>query len=44
MARIESEVGNSQGGLMKWIDDRFPLTETLEYHITKYYAAKNFNM
>ena len=43
MARIESEVGKSQGGLMKWIDDRFPLTKTLEQHVTKYYAAKNFN-
>jgi ubiquinol-cytochrome c reductase cytochrome b subunit len=28
---------------MKWIDDRFPLTKTLEQHVTKYYAAKNFN-
>ena len=28
---------------MGWFCDRFPLTETLEYHITKYYAAKNFN-
>jgi ubiquinol-cytochrome c reductase cytochrome b subunit len=43
MAKIEAEVGKSQGGLMKWIDDRFPFTETLEYHVTKYYASKNFN-
>ncbi len=43
MARIEAEVGKPQGGLMKWIDDRFPLTKTLEYHVTKYYASKNFN-
>ena len=43
MARIEAEVGKPQGGLMKWIDDRFPFTETMEYHVTKYYASKNFN-
>jgi ubiquinol-cytochrome c reductase cytochrome b subunit len=28
---------------MKWIDDRFPLTKTMEKHVTKYYASKNFN-
>jgi len=43
MARIEAEVGKPQGGLMKWIDDRFPFTETMKYHITEYYAAKSFN-
>jgi len=43
MARIESEVGRPQGGLMKWIDDRFPFTKTMEHHVTKYYASKNFN-
>ncbi len=43
MARIEAEVGKPQGGLMKWIDDRFPLTKTMEKHVTKYYASKNFN-
>ncbi|MCH2351409.1 MAG: cytochrome bc complex cytochrome b subunit [Pseudomonadales bacterium] len=26
-----------------WIDERIPLTETLERHATKYYAPKNFN-
>lgn len=29
--------------LIKWIDDRFPLIETFEYHLSKYYAPKNFN-
>ena len=43
MARIESEATKSQGGLLKWIDERFPLTETMEQHVTKYYASKNFN-
>ena len=44
MARIESEIGTPKGGLLKWIDDRFPLTETLRYHVTEYYASKNFNV
>jgi ubiquinol-cytochrome c reductase cytochrome b subunit len=44
MARIEAEVGKPKGGLIKWIDDRFPLTSTLKYHVTEYYAAKNFNL
>jgi ubiquinol-cytochrome c reductase cytochrome b subunit len=26
-----------------WIDQRFPLIETWEYHMSKYYAPKNFN-
>jgi ubiquinol-cytochrome c reductase cytochrome b subunit len=43
MARIEAEVGKPQGGFMKWIDDRFPLTETMKAHATEYYASKNFN-
>ena len=43
MAKIEAEVGKPQGGLMKWIDDRFPFTETMKYHATEYYASKNFN-
>jgi ubiquinol-cytochrome c reductase cytochrome b subunit len=43
MAKIEAEVGKQQAGIMKWIDDRFPLTKTLEQHVTKYYASKNFN-
>jgi len=43
MARIESEVGKPKGGFMKWIDDRFPFTETMKYHVTEYYASKSFN-
>ena len=34
MARVESEVGTRSGAIMKWIDDRFPFTETMKYHIT----------
>jgi ubiquinol-cytochrome c reductase cytochrome b subunit len=44
MARIEAEVGKPKGGIMKWIDDRFPFTETMKYHATEYYASKNFNI
>lgn len=43
MARIESEIGRPRGGLIKWIDDRFPLLDTIRYHATEYYASKNFN-
>jgi ubiquinol-cytochrome c reductase cytochrome b subunit len=43
MARIESEIGIPKGGFLKWIDDRFPLTETMRLHATEYYASKNLN-
>ncbi len=29
--------------LLAWVDARFPLTETWEAHLSKYYAPKNFN-
>ncbi len=32
------------GSLMGWIDARLPLTKTIEKHMTKYYAPKNFNI
>ena len=44
MARVESEIGTPRGGFMKWIDDRFPFTETMKLHATEYYASKNFNV
>ncbi|MFP5350725.1 MAG: cytochrome b [Gammaproteobacteria bacterium] len=28
---------------MDWIDDRYPLTETWEAHLSRYFAPKNFN-
>ena len=43
MARIESEIGTPKGGFMKWVDDRFPMTDTMRQHVTQYYASKNFN-
>jgi ubiquinol-cytochrome c reductase cytochrome b subunit len=31
------------GGLLKWIDDRYPLIETWNAHVAEYYAPRNFN-
>jgi len=33
----------TSGGLLGWIDDRFPLTKMWDEHLAKYYAPKNFN-
>jgi ubiquinol-cytochrome c reductase cytochrome b subunit len=44
MAGVEAEVGVEKGGFMKWIDERFPFTETMKAHATEYYASKNFNV
>ena len=30
-------------GILGWIDERFPIIETWEAHMSKYYAPKNFN-
>ena len=32
-----------QGGLLGWVDARFPLTKMWDDHLAKYYAPKNFN-
>jgi len=29
--------------LLKWVDERFPLTATWKQHLSEYYAPKNFN-
>jgi quinol-cytochrome oxidoreductase complex cytochrome b subunit len=44
MDKTEAQ-GSSSGlaGAMEWVDKRFPATETFEYHMSKYYAPKNFN-
>lgn len=34
---------NAFKNIMTWIDDRLPVTETYEKHMSKYYAPKNFN-
>ena len=43
MAQTDIETGAKTGGLVKWIDDRFPMTKLLKEHATEYYASKNFN-
>lgn len=35
--------GAASNRLLGWIDERFPLTELWEEHVSKYYAPKNFN-
>ncbi len=37
------KIAQALGNFMEWIDERFPATETFEYHMSKYYAPKNFN-
>ena len=39
----DSKVSKAWFFLVDWIDERFPMTETFEYHMSKYYAPKNFN-
>ncbi len=34
----------AQGGVLGWIDARFPLTKMWNEHIGEYYAPKNFNI
>ena len=39
MAYLQTTLKN----LMEWVDQRLPVTETYEKHMSKYYAPKNFN-
>lgn len=43
MSNEEEQKKPSSTGLLAWIDRRYPLTETWNYHIAEYYAPKNFN-
>jgi ubiquinol-cytochrome c reductase cytochrome b subunit len=36
-------MSKQQNTLMGWIDDRLPVTQAYEKHMSKYYAPKNFN-
>lgn len=38
-----SKTMKKQNAFMAWIDKRYPFTPTLEKHVTKYYAPRNFN-
>ena len=33
----------AEKGIMRWVDERFPATQMVQDHLTKYYAPKNFN-
>ncbi len=44
MAAAPESADNSKGGgLIGWIDQRFPLTSLWKEHVAEYYAPKNFN-
>ncbi|HEY5263383.1 MAG TPA: cytochrome bc complex cytochrome b subunit [Steroidobacteraceae bacterium] len=42
-AAPESADTSKGGGLIGWIDQRFPLTSLWKEHLAEYYAPKNFN-
>jgi ubiquinol-cytochrome c reductase cytochrome b subunit len=41
--KTEIKTKKTKGGLMAWIDERFPLSSLITNHLTEYYAPKNFN-
>ena len=43
MAHEDNTREKSGNALMKWIDDRLPVTPLVEMSMTKYYAGWNFN-
>ena len=43
MSRIVAAGQGMVGGLVDWVDERFPLVSTWKYHMSEYYAPKNFN-
>ncbi len=42
-ASQEGKMARAWFSFMDWVDERFPLTETFEYHMSRYWAPKNFN-
>ena len=42
-AIAKGRVQRTWQGFVGWLDERFPATETWEYHLSKYYAPKNHN-
>ena len=36
-------MGQSLKNIMAWVDERLPVTETYEKHMSKYYVPNNFN-
>ena len=41
--RVMSRIVAAGQGLVDWVDERFPLVSTWKYHMSEYYAPKNFN-
>jgi len=39
-----ADADKTGGGMLGWVDERFPLSKLVEEHLTKYYAPKNFNI
>lgn len=39
----QNKTTTSSGGLLKWLDDRYPIINTWNEHVAQYYAPKNFN-
>ncbi len=40
---VMSRIVAAGQGLIDWVDERFPLVSTWKYHMSEYYAPKNFN-
>ena len=46
-AKLSERPGAVAAGVtqvVNWIDARMPLVETYEYHLSRYWAPKNFNV
>jgi len=43
MASAHKGASMFKNPLMRWVDERFPLTGLIRDHLTEYYAPKNFN-
>ena len=45
MSEVKTDGGikKATSNLMSWVDERFPATETFEYHMSRYPAPKNLN-
>lgn len=43
MSEQTTKSSGQHGGLLKWLDDRYPLISTWNEHVAQYYAPKNFN-
>ena len=43
MQQGQGRVARNLRSFVGWLDERFPATETWEYHLSKYYAPKNHN-